>query len=86
MNLSEQISEKIISLKSALETQHPTMSTLLKDIHATLKANPDCVTLLTDSEVGVIVNGLSKQTATEIATTALKSKGKSLKNISLLDL
>lgn len=85
MNISEQISEKILSLKEALLSQHPTMPTLLQEIHKTLKANPDCVTLLTPAEVGVIVTGLKAQTKTEIATAALKTK-KSVKSISLSDL
>ena len=86
MNLTEQISEKILSLNNALTSQHPTMPSLLQDIWKVLKANPDCVTLLTEEEIGVIVNGLKKQTATEIATVALKSKTKSLKSIGLADL
>jgi hypothetical protein len=86
MNLQEQVSEKILSLQSALLSQHPQLPILLREIHITLKENPDCVTLLTDEEVGVIVNGLKKQTATEIATVALKSKTKSLKTIGLEDL
>ena len=86
MNLNEQISEKILSLNNALISQHPTMPSLLQDIWKVLKANPDCVTLLTEEEIGVIVNGLKKQTATEIATVALKSKTKSLKSIGLADL
>jgi hypothetical protein len=86
MNLQEQVTEKILSLQSALLSQHPQLPILLREIHTTLKENPDCVTLLTDEEVGVIVNGLKKQTATEIATVALKSKTKSLKTIGLEDL
>jgi hypothetical protein len=86
MNLQEQVSEKILSLQSQLLSQHPQLPILLREIHTTLKENPDCVTLLTDEEVGVIVNALKKQTATEIATVALKSKTKSLKTIGLEDL
>lgn len=86
MDISTQIKEKILSLQSALLSSHPTMPTLLREIHQTLKANPDCVTLLTEEEIGTIVNGLKKQTATEIATTALKSKTKAIKNMTLADL
>lgn len=86
MNLSEQLSEKILSLNNALESQHPSMPSLLQEIWKNLKANPDCVTLLTEEEIGVIVNGLKKQTATEIATVALKSKTKSLKSLGVADL
>ena len=86
MNLSEQISEKVLALNNALESQHPSMPSLLQEIWKNLKANPDCVTLLTEEEIGVIVNGLKRQTATEIATVALKSKTKSLKSLSVSDL
>lgn len=86
MNIAEQIKEKIASLQSALLSQHPTMPQLLREIHSTLKANPDCVTLLEEEEIGVIVNGLKRQTATEIATATLKSPKKSIKSIGLADL
>ena len=88
MNLSDQIREKILSLQTALTNQHPTMPTLLREIWKTLKENPDQVTLLEEDQIEVIVNGLKKQTNTEIVTAALKSKSgtKSLKSISLADL
>jgi len=87
MNISEQLSEKILSLESALQSQHPQLPILLREIWQTLKANPDCVTLLDDIQVGVIVNGLKKQTAVEIATVALKNtKTKSIKSMGLADL
>ena len=86
MNLSEQIKEKVLQLDAALQSQHPSMPSLLQDIWKQLKANPDCVTLLEEEEIGVIVNGLKCKTATEIATVALKSKTKSLKSMSVTDL
>lgn len=88
MNLSEQIKEKILSLQDSLLTQHPQMPTLLREIWKTLKENPDQVTLLSEEDIGVIVNGLKKQTNTEIVTAALKNKSntKALKSISLADL
>ena len=86
MDIATQIKEKILSLNTALLEQHPGMPSLLREIHTTLKANPDVVTLLEETEIGIIVNGLKKQTATEIATAALKTKSKSLKSLSLADL
>lgn len=86
MNLSEQIKEKVLSLQTALLEQHPTMPGLLREIWQTLKANPEQVTLLEEEEIGVIVNGLKQQTKTEIATTALKTKTKSIKQLTLTDL
>lgn len=84
--LSFAIKEQIESLNQALLSQHPQMPSLLRDIWKTLKANPDQVTLLEEEEIGIIVNGLKKQTATEIATNALKTKTKSIKSLSLADL
>lgn len=86
MNISEQIKEKTLQLEQALLSQHPSMPSLLKEIWLTLKANPDQVTLLSEEDIGIVVRGLKQQTKTEISTTALKTKGKSLKNISLDDL
>ena len=87
LDISQQISEKILSLQEALLSQHSQLPTLLREIWQTLKANPNCVTILTEEEVGVIVNGLKRQTATEIATVAIKnSKTKAIKNISVTDL
>lgn len=82
MNLSEQIKEKVLSLEQSLLSQHPTMPSLLKEIWVTLKKNPDQVTLLSEEDIGIIVRGLKKQTAVEIATTALKKKT-SLKSLTI---
>jgi restriction endonuclease S subunit len=86
MDISTQIKEKIASLQEQLLSQHPQMPTLLREIHATLKSYPEQVTLLSEEEICTIVSGLKKQTATEIATTALKSNKKSIKSMTLADL
>ena len=81
------ISIKILELQEALTNVHPTMPTLLRDIHANLKRDPDVVTLLTPAEVAIIVSGLSKQTQTTITTSIIKgTKGKSAKAISVDDI
>ena len=81
------VQEQIENLKAALLAAHPTMPILLRDIHKTLKADPEVVTLLTEEEIGVIVNGLSSQTQTTIATSlASGKKGKSIKSIGVADL
>ena len=71
---SFQIKEKLAQLEERLESSAPGLATLLRDIHQTLKKDPDVVTLLTEEECSTIVRGLKRQTATEIATSALKSK------------
>ena len=84
MTPTEVIKEQILTLKAALTASSPTMSTLLRTIHQNLARDKDVVTLLSPEEIGIIVNGLMKQTNTIIAATAVKKK--SLKNISLDDL
>ena len=69
-----QIKEKLADLQDRLEANAPGLATLLRDIHQTLKKDPDVVTLLSEEDCAVIVQGLKKQTATEIATSALKNK------------
>jgi hypothetical protein len=68
------IKMKIAELEQMILTAHPSMPLLLKDIHGLLKSDPENVTLLTEEEVGILVSGLKRQTATEIATSALKKK------------
>lgn len=82
-----QIREKLATLDKLLEDSAPGIASLLRDIHSQLKKDPDVVTILSEEECAIIVNGLKKQTATEIATSAAKSKPKkSLKNMSVADL
>jgi valyl-tRNA synthetase len=85
-DLSFQIKEKVLALDNALKTVHPQMPTLLREIWQSIKANPEQATLLEESEIAVIVSGLKKQTATEIATAALKTRSKAVKNLTLADL
>ena len=87
MSPHEIISLKISELYESVQRSLPGMPTLLRDIHANLKQDPELVTLLTPEEVSVIVSGLSKQTATTITTQVLTGgKGKSLKKISVDDI
>lgn len=83
----EAISLKIAELEAALLTAHPTMPTLLRDIHSNLKQDPEIVTLLSQKDVSIIVKGLSAQTQTSIVTSILsKSKGKAASKISVDDI
>lgn len=84
----DQLREKVLTLQNALLTQHPSMPSLLRDIHNNLKQDEEIVTLLSEEEIGVIVNGLMKQTQTVILSAALKkgSGGKSLKKVTVDDL
>lgn len=83
----EQLREKVATLQNALLTAHPSMPVLLRDIHNHLKQDEEIVTLLSEEEIGIIVNGLMKQTQTVIiAATMKKGTGKSLKKVTLDDL
>ena len=81
------IREKLATLETALQDAVPGIATLLRDIHTSLKKDPDVVTLLSEEECGILVAGLKKQTSTEISTAALKTGAKkSLKNLTVADL
>lgn len=82
---SESIAMKIAELQETIVSCHPRMPMLLREIHGILKADPDCVTLMSEEDIGTIVSGLKKQTQTEITAATLKKKT-SLKNTSLADL
>ena len=87
--LNLEIKTKLDELQQALLTQHPSMPTLLREIHKTLKAYPEQVTLMTEEEINIIVSGLEKQTSSNLAASAMKStktKKESLKNVTSDDL
>lgn len=75
----EQIQSNILALETALLHAYPTMPSLLRTIHTQLKQNPDCITLLEEKDIGVIVSGLKRQTAIHISTTTSKSNTKATK-------
>ncbi len=70
------IKEKLASLEESLLSAAPGLPTLLRDIHSQLKQDVSLVTMLTEEECNLIVQGLKKQTATEIAVAALKAPRK----------
>ena len=87
MNLQEQLQEKIAEIATTLETSAPGLPNLLRTIHTQLKKDPELVTLLTDEECSVLVNGLKEHTQIELACTAMKSAPrKALKNTTVDDL
>lgn len=86
-DIAYQVKEAIQDLKTKLLSAHPEMPVLLRKIHTTLRSDPEVVTLLDEEDIEVIVNGLSAQTKTTIATSIASSKkGKSLKSIGVADL
>jgi hypothetical protein len=59
-------------LQDALDNSMPGFAHILKDIHDSLRADPDVVTILTDEEIAVIVKGLEKHS--NIIVTPAKAK------------
>ena len=83
----DQLKEQVEQLRTSLLTASPGLPTLLRTIHTALQADKDMVSVLTEDEIGVIVNGLMRQTNTVIAKAAIKGKGgKAVKNITMDDL
>ena len=83
----ELLSLKIAELNESIISVHPSMPTLLREIHGNLKQDPELTALLSPAEVAIIIAGLSKQTQTTITTSILSgTKGKSLKQISIDDI
>ena len=71
---------KIQELETAILTQHPTMPVLLMKIHKQIAADPELVTVISEEEIGIIVNGLKIQTKTElVGTIAKQSKARDKK-------
>ena len=80
-----EIKEKIATLQQHLLSAHPLIPTLLRTIHQQLKADPEIVTLLEESEIKIVVTGLQHVTKISLAASAPAPKKKSLKNMSLDD-
>lgn len=81
--LNLDIKTKLDDLEQALLNNHPGMAMQLRDIHKTLKAQPDIVTLMSEEEIAIVVRGLQKQTNSQLVAATLKptkAKKESLKN------
>lgn len=75
------IQEKLAQLQNQLLESHPLIPSLLRTIHTQLKADPEIVTLMTEEEVQICVNGLQHVTKIKLIE-ATKPKKKSLKSLS----
>lgn len=69
------ILQKIEELRISLHEVHPNMPNLLHDIWKQLKETPDCVTLLKPEQMGVIIQGLERQTNIKLTESISKPKG-----------
>jgi len=71
---------QLAELEAALTENLPEFRTILRDIHSKLRTDPDCVTALSEDEIGAIVHGLIRHAEIEIvAPRAVKSAKKAAK-------
>ena len=78
--LGFEFAEKLASLQAAILNKHPTMPTLLQEIHRTLKQYPENVTLMNEDEIAIVVSGLMAQTQTSLVKATVASASKSATN------
>ena len=83
---AELLKVKTAELQAALLSKHPSMPSLLKTIHETLRQYPENVTLLSEADIQAVVQGLSVITKQEFAATlskpaASKSVAAKIKNL-----
>ena len=70
-----ELKSKVTELEQTILSRHPRMPQLLQEIWKALREQPENVTLLSEEEIRVIVNGLKVQTGVEFAATAVKGSG-----------
>jgi hypothetical protein len=71
---------QLAELEAALTQNLPEFRTILRDIHLKLRTDPDCVTALSEDEIGAIVHGLIRHAEIEIvAPRAVKGAKKAAK-------
>jgi len=89
--LPYELAEKLSSLESLIKEKHPKMPGLLQEIHSALRQQPENVVLLSEEEIGVIVDGLQIQTGVSLATSTIAKSSKAgttarLKNVTVNDI
>ena len=70
-----ELKEKCVELSTLLLAKHPRMPVLLREIHTALRAQPENVTLLSEDDIRIVVQGLKVQTGVEFAASATKGAG-----------
>lgn len=69
------LKEKCAELQNLLLSKHPRMPVLLREIHTALRQQPENVTLLSEEDIAIVVNGLKVQTGVEFAAAVAKGAG-----------
>lgn len=65
----------MVELEEKLNKNLPGFETILRDIHLHCGKDPECVTILTDEEIGIILQGLNR-VGGEVVTVSAKSTTK----------
>lgn len=81
-----ELASQLDTLEQALLAAHPSMPTLLRQIHAGLLKNPAAIHSLDDDQIAVLISGLKSYTATEIIAKAPAKKKPAKENLTLDDL
>lgn len=74
------LSRMMQEFQTSLDNKLPGMASILRDIHLHLKKDPECVTQLSDEEIGTIVRGLESIQGQTIVTSPKTGKSKSGKS------
>lgn len=81
-----ELASQLDTLEQALLAAHPSMPTLLRQIHAGLLKNPAAIHSLDDDQIAILISGLKSYTATEIISKAPAKKKPAKENLTLDDL
>lgn len=81
-----ELASQLDTLEQALLAAHPSMPTLLRQIHAGLLKNPAAIHSLDDDQIAILISGLKSYTATEIIAKAPAKKKPAKENLTLDDL
>lgn len=75
------LQEKVQELSALLLDRHPKMPTLLREIHGTLSKYPEQVTLMSEDDIRIVVEGLKVQTGVEFAAAATTKSTSAVKSL-----
>lgn len=72
VNIRTQLAE----LEAALKQNIPSFPTILRDIHTKLRQDPEVVTLMSDAEIKLVLQGLQKHAQIEVVAPAAAKQAK----------
>lgn len=87
LTVADQVKSNLLEMQEVLDNNTAGLPSLLRTIHGQLKSDPEIVTLLSDDECNILVEGLKSHTSTELACKAMKGKTRTaLKQTTMADL